>query len=211
MLADADVSGDSLVEPTHDRQACNPFRDIFMPRRNEGVGNAVVWIADISSGKADDLPRRTTVRLNDCSLHPRVHVIARGGTVLVGSGDAMVSRLRFADATGTLSDPRALISFNDFGQVVPSRDVARTSGLVEIRDDKHPWVRGFVVVASHPYVVVTAPDGSFRIDDVPAGIYEVIVFSEALGVLRQRVDVGADTRLELRFGRRVQEITEQHY
>lgn len=198
--ADNAVPGDSLVEPTHDQRVCRPFRDVFMPRRGTSVGSAIVWIAGIEAGKANTLPMRTSVRIDNCRLDPRVHVVAQGGTVLVGSRDAIVSRLRFIDALGRPDEPRALVPLNDFGQVVPNPDIARTAGLIEVRDDRHPWVRGFIAVAPHPYVTVTDVRGTFRFDSVPAGTHELIVFSEALGVLRQVVDVQRDSSIVLRYG-----------
>ena len=198
--ADGDITSDSLVNPTHDQRVCRPFRDIITPRQRDGVGNAIVWIAGITSGKPNDLPRRTSIRLNDCRLDPRVHVIAEGGTVLVGSRDAMVSRIRMTDVIGN-AVPRTVVPLNDFGQVVPDADIARTAGLVEVTDDRHPWVRGYIAVSPHPYITVTGASGTFQFTGVPAGKHEVIVFSESLGIMRRMIDVRSDVLVELKYGR----------
>ncbi len=34
----------------------------------------------------------------------------------------------------------------------------------------HPWMKGYVVVLTHPYVAVSAKDGTFEIKNVPAGV-----------------------------------------
>ncbi len=34
----------------------------------------------------------------------------------------------------------------------------------------HPWMKGYLVVLPHPYVAVSAKDGTFEIKDVPAGV-----------------------------------------
>ena len=34
----------------------------------------------------------------------------------------------------------------------------------------HPWMKGYVVVLTHPYVAVSAKDGTFEIKNVPAGM-----------------------------------------
>jgi hypothetical protein len=129
-----------------------------------------------------------------------VHAVAQGGTVLVGSRDAMASRLRMLNAIDGAA-PRAFVSLSDHGQVVPEPDIARTPGLVEVRDDKHPWVRGFIAVATHPYITVTDATGSFRFSGVPAGRHEVIVFSETLGVMRRVIEVRRDTSVQFFYGR----------
>jgi hypothetical protein len=33
----------------------------------------------------------------------------------------------------------------------------------------HPWMKGYVVIRDNPYFVVTGPDGSFELKNVPAG------------------------------------------
>jgi hypothetical protein len=192
-------SRDTLVQPTHDQRVCRPFRDVITPQQRNAVGNAIVWIAGITSGKSNALPRRTSVRLSDCRLEPRVHVIAQGGTVLVGSSDAMESRLRMTDVLETGGAPRAIIPLHDFGQVVPNADIASKAGLVEISDDRHPWVRGYIVVSPHPYIAVTTASGTFQFTDVPAGRHELIVFSEALGTMRRIIDVRSDTQIQLKY------------
>jgi hypothetical protein len=192
-------TADTLIEPTHDQRVCRPFRDVITPRQRSAVGNAIVWIAGITSGKPNDLPRRTSVRLDNCRLEPRVHIIAEGGTVLVGSRDAMESRIRMSEMLGTSKAARAIIPLNDFGQVVPDADVARTAGLLEVSDDRHPWVRGYIAVSPHPYIAVTTASGAFQFTGVPAGTHEIIVYSEALGVMRRKVEVKGDTKVELTY------------
>lgn len=34
----------------------------------------------------------------------------------------------------------------------------------------HPWMKGYVVVLTHPYVAISAKDGTFEIKNVPAGV-----------------------------------------
>jgi hypothetical protein len=197
--ADGAFTADTLIQPTHDQRVCRPFRDVITPRQRNAVGNAIVWIAGITSGKANDLPRRTSVRLDDCRLEPRVHVIAEGGTVLVGSRDAMESRIRMTEILAPKHTARAIIPLNDFGQVVPDADVARTAGLVEVSDDRHPWVRGYIAVSPHPYIAVTTASGAFQFTGVPAGKHELIVFSEALGIMRRVIEVNSNTQVELKY------------
>jgi len=194
-----DVSGDSAIIPTHDLDVCKPFTDSRLPSNQRGVGNAVVWLLGVTKGPAQDASRRATLTLERCQLQPRVQRMATGGTVLVTSGDAMMSTLRFTgvgDAT-----VRASVSLNDAGQVVPNSDVATTAGLVEVRDDRHPWARAYIAIASHPFVAVTAPDGAFRFVGVPPGAYTLLVWQEQLGVQTRavRVTTGVETRLSVEY------------
>ena len=196
---------DTSITPTHDRSVCRPFTQSLVPSRAGGVGNSVVWLAGVTQGPRDDAPRRVRVLLDGCRLEPRVQRVAAGGTVMLTSRDAMMTRLQFLDIDGgsvlrgTVS--RGTVLFNDAGQVVPSSEAAQRPGLVLIRDDLHPWVRGYLAVTPHPFVAVTAADGLFRFDNVPPGRYTLVVWHERFGTTQQRIRVEAqvETRVALSF------------
>jgi len=192
------VVGDSAITPTHDLEVCHPFTETHLPSQNGGVGNAVVWLAGVTSGPADTTPRRASLTLDRCQLTPRVQQMATGGTLLVMSRDAMSSRLRFVDVVSE-SRVRARVELNDAGQLVPSSVVAARPGLVAVLDDLHPWIRAYVVIASHPFVAVTAADGAFRFERVPAGRYTLVVWHEQFGVKSRtiRVTTGVETRVRV--------------
>ncbi|MEO7522100.1 MAG: carboxypeptidase-like regulatory domain-containing protein [Gemmatimonas sp.] len=191
---------DTTVVPTHDLLACSKFTRPLYPSMGGGVGNAVVWLSSVASGRANELPRRVTVTLQECELQPRVELIAAGGTVIVSSRDKVMSRLRFAAAdTGVPQELRATVALNDAGQVVPLSDATKDAGLVTIRDDLHPWVRGYLAVAPHPFVSVTSADGKFTFHGVPAGSYTLVTWHEQFGVVSQPVTVrvGRDAHVEM--------------
>lgn len=193
-------SRDTVIVPTHDLAACQPFTQRAVPSLADGVGNAVVWLMGVPEGPTDAAPKRVALRLAGCRLEPRVLRVPMGATLMVASGDVMSSRLRFVD----VADPtavRATVMLNDAGQVVPTSGAAAKSGLVEVRDDLHPWVRAWIAVAPHPFVAVTAADGIFRFDGVPAGRYTLVAWSEALGARSRelRVTAGVETRVEVAY------------
>jgi plastocyanin len=45
----------------------------------------------------------------------------------------------------------------------------------------HPWMKGWVFITDNPFAVVTKPDGSFEIKDVPAGAQHIIVWQSSKG------------------------------
>ena len=190
------VVGDTVISPTHDLRVCKPFTETRTPSLDGGVGNAVVWLVGVTGGPMPDAPRRASLTLDRCQLQPRVQRLALGGTLQVTSRDAMSSRLRFVDV-GRTTTVRAVIMLNDAGQVVPTADVASTSGLVEVRDDQHPWIRAYIAVAAHPFVVITDPRGAFRFGGVPPGEYTLVIWQEQLGVRTHMVRVrgGEETKI----------------
>jgi len=52
----------------------------------------------------------------------------------------------------------------------------RETGLYAITCKKHPWHRAYLFVVDNPYVAVSAADGSFGIEGIPAGEYAVDVW-----------------------------------
>ncbi len=191
---------DTSIAPTHDLSVCRPFTESLVPSRDGGVGNSVVWLVGVATGPRDDAPRRVRVLLDGCRLDPRVQRVAVGGTVMITSRDAMMTRLQFIDVGGAAAS-RGTVRFNDAGQVEPTSDAAKAPGLVQIRDDLHPWVRAYLAVTPHPFVAVTAADGQFRFDNIPPGRYTLVVWHERFGTKQQRVRVDAhiETRVDLKF------------
>ena len=194
----AGPSPDTTIVPTHDLRACSQFTEPLYATADSGVGEAVVWLSGIGSGRENDAPRRVTLAMRDCRLSPRVVRVATGGTVILNSHDAVMVRLRFLD-TDVPDSVRATVRMNDEGQVVPLSDATRTAGIVAVRDDLHPWVRGYLAVAPHPYVAVTEADGRFSFEGVPAGSYTLVVWHERFGTMSQPVTItaGKESRVEV--------------
>ncbi len=54
---------------------------------------------------------------------------------------------------------------------------------VPIACNYHPWESAFILPLDHPYVAITAADGSFRIPKLPAGELEFQVWQERIGYM----------------------------
>lgn len=214
--ASGELPLDTLVRPTHDTRTCKPVPDAPFVGSRQGLGDAVSWLVGVPRGPADPAPRRLTIALAGCQIQPRVSRAPVGATLLVRSADAIDSRLRFLDVVEDLprrdrgdttpsvltvppTAPRALVPLFDAGAVVPLTTVTDAPGLVEIRDDRHPWVRGWMAVAPHPFVAISDATGGFTFDDVPTGRYVLVTWHERLGTVAAdvRVDVGVETRVTI--------------
>lgn len=190
---------DTMIMPTKDVEVCRPFSESMIASTDGGVGNAAVWLVGVKTGPRDDGPRRVRLTLDGCRLDPRLQRVALGGTLMVNSRDAMMSRLQFT-AVGDGERSRATMLFSDAGQVVPTAGPAAVPGLVRVSDDLHPWVEAWLLISPHPFAAVTAPDGTFRFDHVPPGRYQLVVWHEHLGVQHKAVRVEANVLTKVELG-----------
>ena len=75
--------------------------------------------------------------------------------------------------------------------------------MVRVKCDVHPWMAAWVGVLDHPFFTVSAADGSFTIENVPAGTYTVEAWHEKFGTRTASVTVseGASAGSDFSFAR----------
>lgn len=62
--------------------------------------------------------------------------------------------------------------------------------MVRIKCDIHPWMLGWAGVLSHPYYSVTGDDGTFNLQNLPAGQYVIEAWHEEYGTQTQTITIG---------------------
>jgi hypothetical protein len=164
------------IPVTVDQPVCGTSVDGPVSANAKGLSNAVVWIADIKTGKALPVAKRIDLSSEDCVLDPRVQGAVVGTTVNVTNDDKLLHRLIFTPM-GT-HDTLTVMPFFNTGQVVPSERLAKAPGIVEVTCALHPWTHAYIAVFDHPYFAVTDDDGKFTIDSLPAGTYKMMVWHE---------------------------------
>ena len=180
---------DSTVTPTSHQDVCG--RTLVQPTV-EGMADrlegAVVWLADVRTGKRVPLARRFELLNVRCQLTPRVQGVLVGGTLNVRSDDAAPHHNRLVrQRTG---ETIVRVSETDEGTVVPVDRALTEVGVIEVRCDDHPWTHAWIAVFDHPYYAVTGADGRFAMDSVPPGTYRLVTWHPRLGRTEQSVTVG---------------------
>jgi len=168
-----------------DPEICDPQaqkkRDLerLLVSSNGGVANTVVFLKDITKGKAMDLPEgRQFLNQKTCRYEPHLMLVPDNGTVQLKSSDPVLHTVHMSGmADYNLPFP--------FANQTVSRTMNR-EGLVDLRCNAgHTWMNAEMLVVSHPYYSVTDEDGNFKLTDVPPGDYEIEAWHEGWKVTGQ--------------------------
>jgi hypothetical protein len=200
---EGEAPADTSVRTGRDERVCGAtLVDRSVVRQGDRLGGAVVWLSGLRRGKALPTARRYEVTLERCQLTPRAQAVLAGGTLNVRSRDPLQTRFRFVRQPA--GETIGFVTENDDGQVVPVERVLRVPGQVDVRNDTHPWVRGFLFIFDQPYFATTPPAGTFSLDDVPAGSYRLSAWHERFGRVDTTITVQpgqtADVVLRMRSG-----------
>ena len=163
---------------TKDAQVCDPDskkttdleRLVIGP--DGGVANTVVYLKNITSGKAIELPeQRRHLDQKRCRYIPHILLVPEKGTLSMMSSDATLHTVHMEGAaTFNLPFP--------FTNQVSARTMP-TAGVVHLRcNGGHVWMNAEMMVVTHPYYAVTDESGHFQFTDVPPGTYQIVAWHE---------------------------------
>jgi hypothetical protein len=137
-----------------------------------GVANTIVYIKNISAGKAMDLPeQRRHLDQKHCHYIPHILLVPESGELQMKSSDATLHTIHMDGAA----------SFNlpfPFTNQTVSRNMS-TPGLVNLHcNGGHVWMNAEMMVVPHPYYAVTDESGRFEFTSVPPGTYQIVAWHE---------------------------------
>ena len=184
-------------EINKDPQVCDPRsekrRDLerLLVASNGGVANTVVFLRNITHGKAMDLPElRRYLNQKSCRYEPHILLVPVQANVTVKSKDPLLHTVQMSGSA------EYNLPFTVEGQEI-SRPMIR-EGNVSMRCNVHPWMNGEMVVVRHPYYTVSDSDGNFELTQVPAGEYEIVAWHEGWRVVGENAlyDIATQVRVK---------------
>lgn len=147
------------------------------------VANAVVKLEGNLPLEEDSLKEKDyTLDQINCEFSPHILLIPKGATVSILNSEAILHNVR-------AFDEKAEMLFNDAmpkkGQVLKKR--FDDAGRFVFRCGVHHWMHAFVIVKEHPFYALTDETGSFKIKNIPEGMYTLTVWHEELGEIKAEV------------------------
>ncbi|MEM7305764.1 MAG: carboxypeptidase regulatory-like domain-containing protein [Planctomycetota bacterium] len=138
-----------------------------------------------------------TLRQRGCRFEPPVVALRAGGSLQVTNEDPVSHNVRVSARRNPTSNR------SQSGGAAPLEiELPRAELGVAIACDLHPWMGASVHALDHPFFALTGTDGSFAIDGLPPGDYEVEALHPTLGRVRlaARVERGETSELLFPFG-----------
>ena len=167
---------------TKDPQICAPDgnKSVTLERLivgpEGGVANTIVYLKNISAGKAMDLPeQKRHLDQRHCRYIPHILLVPENAELQMQSSDATLHTIHM-DGAATYNLPFP------FTNRITSRAMS-TPGLVNLRcNGGHVWMNAEMMVVPHPYYAVTDESGRFEFTGVPAGTYQIVAWHEGWGL-----------------------------
>jgi hypothetical protein len=160
-----------------------------------GVRNAVVTMSPLDRAVTVQ-PGRIVLDNKHCAFTPHVQVATVGSELILKNSDPILHTVHARLGTNTLFN----VGLPRWRQVLKVLD---RPGVVKIDCDVlHTWMSAAIVVVSTPYFAVTSENGSFSINGISAGSYDVEIWHEGLGTKTGRVSVSesATNSVEIVYG-----------
>jgi plastocyanin len=191
-----------LIIPNKDVDVCGGTREdaLIAVGPDQGVANALVYLADVNAGKAwPDATKKQELDNVKCRFRPEIQVI-RPGQIDIVNTDPVLHNTHGYYGRRTA-----------FNTALPNQDQRITvellkTGTVKVDCDAHGWMEGWIFVRDNPYYALTGLDGKFSITDVPPGTYKLVMLHPYGGLQEQSVTVAPATTaaltLELTLGKK---------
>ena len=159
-----------------------------------GLAHVFVWVKSGVSGSYPAPAEPVVLDQQGCTYHPHV----------IGVQTAQSIKIRNSDETLHNIHPRPTLN-REFNIGQPRQGMESTKSfdkqeiMIPVGCDVHPWMRAYISVVSHPFFAVSKEDGTYEIEGLPAGDYEIEAYHEKLKAQTQKVTVKDGDRAKLDF------------
>lgn len=164
--------------------------DVVVDKTSKGLANAFVYLSKAPKTVHPDLAKpaadvKVTFDQKGCVFLPHALIVRAGQTVEVISSDPI--------AHNTHTYPLR----NQAVNVLIAPNTAKGSGVDiacnvaermphQVKCDYHPWMMAYWLVVDHPYAAITDKDGKFKLENLPEGDHELVIWHEKAGYVDRK-------------------------
>ena len=183
------------IERDNDTCGLRKFsQEFIVSEENKGLQNVVLSVFDAPTAEAPADAENPILKQVGCDYVPRVQTAVVGQTLEILNGDPLLHNIHAYD-----EDRKTLFNWAQPIQNLKNKKKLDQEGVMSVQCDVHRWMQAYVVVSPHPYTAVTGEDGSFRIEGMPPGTYQLRAWHEGLGELDKDVTVTAGGEVTVNF------------
>ncbi|HHH89622.1 MAG TPA: hypothetical protein ENK45_03545 [Aliiroseovarius sp.] len=206
LMAGDDVQAESKSYTiSKDTAVCGEgTREVNFVRVADGhLLDAVVFLVKVKEGKPfDEATATLTLNQEGCEFQPFLSVIRNKGEMTALNSDPVLHNIHVYELIGKARRTLLNVSQPNQGDEVTKEIKVRKGDGLKIECDAHDFMHGFVFVAKNPYYAVVGEDGTFTIDNIPAGTYKIAVWQGQLGTKDMgevEVSAGGETTIDLTY------------
>ncbi|MDB4746292.1 hypothetical protein OAG52_03805, partial [Verrucomicrobia bacterium] len=158
----------------------------FFVTSNGGLGDVLVTIIEIDEQSSGLNALEHVIDQSGCQFHPYVSACQTGQTIkIINSDPALHSVIATPRSEGNQAftaaqipdSPPLLVTFDE------------PEEFLRFKSNVHPWMYSYVSVMDHPFFDVTSPDGTFAINDLPNGRYQLKAKHRKAGEIVKEIEI----------------------
>ncbi|RMG38420.1 MAG: hypothetical protein D6725_07170 [Planctomycetota bacterium] len=164
---------------------------IVNTQAGNGVANVFVYLSRAPKGVEVPAPPGEPLELDQkgCRFVPHAMVVRVGQTVLIKSSDNIQHNVH--------TFPAFNAPFNQICQPLEQKGIPLVYERperepVQVKCDIHPWMKALHLPLDHPFAAVTGEDGTFTIENLPAGTHKFRVWHERVGFVEKSLEVNIE-------------------
>ncbi len=164
---------------------------------NGTLRNVFVWVKSGIEGGSYPMPEGDAMLdQKGCMYFPHVQGMRKGQSLSIKTSDPTAHNVH-----GYAKSNRPFNKSQPAGAANVTVQMRReeVSPPMKVKCDIHPWMNAFVAVVDHPFFSVTGDDGSFKLENLPAGTYTIEAWHEKYEVMEQTVTIGDGEAKTLEF------------
>ena len=173
-----------------------PTTKFYVVGADNALADVVVSIEGISGKSAGASAKSAVLDQKSCLYIPQILALQPGQKLTVKNSDPVMHNVHSQPATSSGNKEQNQVQMANGPDLTFTFD--KPEDFVKFKCDVHPWMFAWVSVFDHPYFSVSDKDGTFKIENVPAGKYKIKANHRKAGAVTQEIEVkDADVKVDL--------------